>query len=206
MINVNLLPKHLKQVREPGYWKLVAVLFPLVVFGTLAFVQFTRSQTIANLEAEVAELQEQKAALQPFIAQQERLQAQLSELNALLAIRDQVQADRIFWTAEISGMLETLPAQGSAARPRIDMQSLSMQAVTPPQADPERFEGKGILAEMNVSGNVVSTEVLAEFIRALEDSEDFGVDFQNASRQEDSGLYTYTLNIGAFAPEAGSQP
>ncbi len=200
MININLLPKHLKRVREPGYWKLAAVLFPLVVLGTLAFVQFSRTQTIANLEDETAELQIRKDALQPFIERQSALQAQLEELNALLAIRDQVQADRIFWTGEIASMLETLPAQGNAERPRIDMQSLTMQAMVPPQADPSRYEGRPISAEMTVSGNVIDTEVLAEFIRALEGSSAFGVDFQNASQQEDSGVYTYTLSVGAIDP------
>ena len=197
MININLLPKHLKRVREPGYWKLVAVLFPLVVLGTLAFIQVSRNQTIANLNEEVAALQARKDALQPYIERQRQLQAQLEELNALLAIRDQVQANRIFWTAQISSMLETLPSQG-AARPRIDMQSLTMQAVTPPQTDPNRFEGRPIIAEMNVSGNVLNTEVLAEFIRALETSNAFGVDFQNASRQDDDGIYTYNLTVGAL--------
>lgn len=206
MININLLPKHLKRVREPGYWKLVAVLFPLVVLGTLAFVQYARNQTIANLEVQVSELEARKAALQPFIARQRQLQGQLAELNQLLAIRDQVQADRIFWTGEISAMLETLPAQGSAARPRIDMQSLTMQAVTPARADPNRYEGRPVIAEMNVSGNVLNTEVLAEFIRALETSSAFGVDFQNASRQEDESIYTYNLTVGALeTPEAEAE-
>lgn len=202
MININLLPKHLKRVREPGYWKVVAVLFPLVVLGTLAFIQLSRNQTIANLEDEVVALEARREALQPFIEQQRALQARLQDLQALLAIRDQVQADRIFWTSEISGMLETLPAQGDAARPRIDFQSLSMQAVSPPQADPDRYEGRPIIAQMNVSGNVINTEVLSEFIRALETSERFGVDFQNAARQEDSGLYTYNLTVGALQASA----
>jgi type IV pilus assembly protein PilN len=204
LININLLPKHLRRVREPGYWKLVAVLFPLVVFGTLGFLQFSRIQTISNLESEVADLEARRAALQPFIERQRELQTELRNIQALLAVRDQVQADRIFWTGEISGMLETLPAQGSAARPRIDFQSLSMQAVTPPQADPNRFEGRPIIAQMNVSGNVVDTATLSEFVRALETSSTFGVDFQNAARQQDSELYTYNLTIGALQRDGGA--
>lgn len=205
MININLLPKHLKRVREPAYWKVVAVLLPLMALGAMAFLQYARTQTIANLETQVTELEARKNALQPYIARQRQLQSQLTELNQLLAIRDQVQADRIFWTREISALLEALPAQGNAARPRIDMQSLTMQAVTPPRADPERYEGQPIIAEMDVSGNVVNTGVLAEFIRALERSSAFAVDFQNAARQEEDGIYTYTLTVGALTPEVEAE-
>lgn len=201
MINVNLLPKHLRRVREPGYWRIVAVLFPLLVLGTLAFMQYAVNQTVANKEAEVVALEARKAALQPFIERRNALVAQQQQLNALIAIRNVVQADRIVWTGELSSVLETLPSQGEALRPRIDFQSLTMQAVTPPAADPSRFEGKPVVAEMNVSGNVVNPEVLAEFVRALETSPDFGVAFQNAARNEETGIYTYSLTIGAIGGE-----
>ena len=198
MINVNLLPKHLRRVQEPGYWRVVAVLFPLVVLGTLAFVQFTVSQTVNNLADEVSVLEERKRALQPFIAQQRDLQTQLQQVNELLGIRDQVRENRVVWTQEIAAVLETLPAQGDAARPRIDFQNLSMQAVSPPRADENRFEGQPILAEMNVSGNAVNASVLSDFISNLETSDAFGVSFQNAARDDETGLFSYSLTIGAL--------
>jgi hypothetical protein len=55
-----------------------------------------------------------------------------------------------------------------------------------------------VLAEMNVSGNVSSPEVLAQFIRALENSNSYGVAFQSASRQGDVQLYSYNLTVGAL--------
>ncbi len=197
MINVNLLPKHLRRVREPGYWRFVAALFPLLVLGTLAFTQYAVNQTVANKQAEIATLEARKAALQEFIERRNALVAQQQQLNDLIAVRNAVQADRIVWTGELNSVLETLPSQGEGLRPRIDFQSLTMQAVTPPSADESRFEGKTVIAEMNVSGNVVNPEVLAEFIRALETSPEFGVAFQTATRNEETGIYTYSLNIGA---------
>ena len=79
-----------------------------------------------------------------------------------------------------------------------------MSAVVPPRADPNRYEGRPIVAEMNISGTVVSTEVLAQFIRALENSTDYGVAFQNAQRQADTDLYDYSLTVGAIAEDAAS--
>ena len=190
-------------MREPAYWRIVAVLFPLLVIGTLAFMQYAVNRTVANKEAEVVALEARKVALQPFIARRDELVAQQQQLNELIGVRNAVQADRIVWTNELTSVLETLPAQGEALRPRIDFQSLTMQAVTPPSADPSRFEGRPIIAEMNVSGNVVNPQVLSEFIRALETSPKFGVAFQNATKNEETGIYTYSLTIGAVGDAAG---
>jgi hypothetical protein len=42
-------------------------------------------------------------------------------------------------------------------------------------------------------------KVLADFMKALETSENFGVQLQSASREEESGIYTYSLTVGALA-------
>lgn len=199
LININLLPKHLRRVREPRYWAAVAVLFPLVVLGVLGFIQFTLSQTISNREDEIITLEAQRLALQPFINQQRELTARLQQLQELDAIQMEVEANRILWTGEITALLEFLPPQGEAVRPRIDFQNLTMTAVNPPGSDPNRYEGRPFIAEMNVTGKAVSTQVLAEFIRSLESSNTFGINFQNASREEDTGFYNYSLTIGALS-------
>ena len=199
LINVNLLPKHLRRVREPGYWKVIMVAFPAIVLATMFLMETARNQAINQLRDEVTRLEDREQALQPFIARQQELNTQLAQIGELLAVRDEVRANRIVWTSELGSMLETLPAQGNAARPRIDFQSLTMTAVSDQGFNEERYEGRPIVAEMNVSGNVVSTEVLSEYIRALETSPNFGVAFQNASRDDDTGLYTYSLDVGALA-------
>jgi type IV pilus assembly protein PilN len=198
LININLLPKHLRRVREPGYWRIIAVLFPLLILGTLGVLQFLQIQAENGKKNEVAELQTKRDNLQQYVDKQNEVQAQLAEVNSLIAIRDQVQQGRILWSNELTAMLETLPAQGDAARPKIEMQSITMQAAET-ASDPSKYEGRAISAEMQLTGKVVSAEVLAEFIRALEKSKDFGVAFQSAAREEETGNYTYSLNIGALA-------
>jgi type IV pilus assembly protein PilN len=196
LINVNLLPKHLRRVREPGYWRIIAVLFPLLVLGALGVVQFIYMQTEGNLKAEKSEKETKVAELQEFVNKQAEVQAQLEQVQVLIGIRDQVQQNTIQWTNELAALMEYWPAPSASGRPSISFNSLTMQASTG-DADPNRYEGKSVVAEMNVSGEVVNTEVLSQFIKSLEDSEDFGVSFQNASRTEDTGNYTYSLTIGA---------
>jgi type IV pilus assembly protein PilN len=205
LINVNLLPKHLRRVREPGYWRIIAVVFPLLVLGALGVVQFIYMQTENNLKAEKVEKETKVAELQQYVNKQAEVQAQLEQVQILIGIRDQVQANTIQWTNEIARLMEYWPAPSPSGRPSISFNSLTMQATDAASSDPTRYEGKTTIAEMNVSGEVVSTEVLSQFIKTLEDSEDFGVSFQNASRTEETGNYTYSLTIGAVGGVANAE-
>ena len=203
MINVNLLPKNLRRVREPGYWRLLAILFPLLVVGVAAVLQVFAYQTQQNLQAEKQSRSDQLALLQPYIREQQSLLQRQRDLNQLIAVEKAVHQNRILWTGEISGLLETLPPRGNGARPNIDFKSLNMSAVDPPRSDPNQYEGKSIVAQLQVSGDVVDPEVLARFIHSLESSSKYGVVFHNASRQGNNDLYSYSLTVGALA---GGQP
>ena len=75
MINVNLLPKNLRRVREPGYWKLLAIAFPLLVVGVALTLQLLAVRTVSNLEADVANREAQVQLLQPFIDERTALVA-----------------------------------------------------------------------------------------------------------------------------------
>lgn len=196
MININLLPKNLRRVREPGYWRILAVLFPILVLAIAGGMQYFATTTANNLQREKLAREDQLALLQPFLREQRDLISRQQQLNQLIAVAQSVRENNIVWTSEISGLLETLPV-GSGETPVIDFTSLSMQSVVPPRSDPNRYEGRPVIAEMNVSGSVVDAEVLAEFIRALENSEAYGVLFQNAQRQGEDELFNYSLTVGA---------
>ena len=208
MIDVNLLPKNLRRVREPGYWRVLAVAVPLLVFGVAFAFQYLAWQTTQNLEREVQAREDQLVLLQPFIQEQQELQARQQQLNELIAVAQDVRENRMLWTGEITALLETLPAQGDAARPAIDFRSLSMRSVVPAQQDPARYEGAPIVAEMSIGGNVRDLTTLAAFVRNLENDLDFGVLFQNASRQaaedDPDALYGYSLTVGAVGEEEES--
>lgn len=206
MINVNLLPRNLRKVREPGYWRLLAVAVPLLVFGVVFAMQYLALQTVANLDREIEIRQETLALLQPFVDEQARLQARQRQLNELIAVADAVRKNRIEWTSQIVSLLETLPPRGEGERPDIDFRSLNMRAVVPPSSNPDRYEGAPIVAEMSIGGSVDDLKVMAQFLRNLEESPSFGVVFQNASRQAvlgDDGSdldadFSYSITVGAI--------
>ncbi len=196
MININLLPKNLRRVREPGYWRILAVLFPILVLAIAGGMQYFANATANNLQREKLAREDQLALLQPFLREQRDLISRQQQLNQLISVAQSVRQNNITWTSEIAGLLETLPVGGGEV-PVIDFQSLAMQSVVPPRSDPNRYEGRPVIAEMNVSGSVVDTEVLAQFIRALENSDSYGVLFQNAQRQGEDELFNYSLTVGA---------
>lgn len=196
MINVNLLPKNLRRVQEPGYWKLLAVLFPLLAFGIVFTLQFTANQTVRNLENDVQQLEDRLALLQPALREQQQLQQRQAQLRELIQVYEDVQRNRIEWTSAIVGMLENLPALSASGQRQIDFSSLNLNSIVPPRSDPNRYEGQTVVAEMSISGDVVSTEVLADFIRNIEDSPQYGVAFQRTDRQPEQSIYTYSLVVG----------
>ncbi len=199
MININLLPKALKRIREPGYWRVLAVAFPLLVGGVIGGITYLTNQTIINLERDVQVREDQLALLQPFLAEQRDLQQRQQALRQLISIAEEVRRGRVVWTAEIAGLLELLPPRIDADTPSIDFRSLNMRSVYPPTSDPNRFEGAAIMTEMSIGGTVDGPATLARFVRSLENARDFGVLFQNASRNADTDLFTYSLTVGGFS-------
>jgi type IV pilus assembly protein PilN len=199
LININLLPKSLQRIREPGYWRVLAVAFPLLVGGVLFGIQYLTNQTVTNLERDVQLRQDQLALLQPFLAEQRQLQSRQQALRQLISIAEEVRRGRVVWTAEVSALLEYLPGQTVAGGPSLDFQSLNMRSIYPPVSSPDRFEGAAIGAEFAIAGTVTGVDVLAQFVRNLESARDFGVVFQNASRQSDeSDLFTYSVTAGSI--------
>lgn len=202
MININLLPKNLRRRHEPGYWRIIAVLFPLVALAVMGFMQLAANQTVHNLNAEKADRELQLARLQPFIDEQQRLQARQRSLNQLITIANAVREDRIVWSDEFLAMLETLPAPSAGGTPNIAFKQLTMSSLdagAQQQRTRDRtYEGAQPFAEMAVQGSAKSTEVLADYILALQQSSHFGVSFQSASLEESTGLYQFSLTVGAL--------
>jgi hypothetical protein len=76
---------------------------------------------------------------------------------------------------------------------------MNLRSVYPPVTDPNRYEGASIVSEASISGTVRGPEVLAQFVRNIENAPDFGVLFQNASRtSDDEELFSYNLTVGGF--------
>lgn len=81
LIRLNLLPKNLRRRVEPGWWRLLALLFALVVLGVLGLVHYTAYTELSLAKAERDQLQAEVEALRPFIAELGRLQEERKALG-----------------------------------------------------------------------------------------------------------------------------
>ena len=209
MINVNLLPKNLQRRREPGYWRLIAVAFPVLVLAVIGTLQFSAMQTEKQLAETQGEREVQLELLRPFVEEQNELQARQRELDELVGIKNAVEEGRIIWSEQIFAMLETLPAQGESLDSRIAFEQLDMRALEASARDrlaaDNTYEGVPVVAEMDIQGTAGSTEILANYIRELQTSERFGVSFRDASRESENNLYTFSLTVGAAALENSTE-
>ncbi len=201
MINVNLLPKNLQRRREPGYWRLIALAFPVLALLVLATIQITRNQTAASLENERERLEVRLQTFQDDLREQRELQARQRQLNEIIAIANTVREGRIEWSGEIVRMLETLPPQGSAPRPLISFDSLNMQTISGQSQDYENIEPD---AQFTISGQASGVDALAAYVQALQEAPSYGVAFSNANLVESGeqpDYYQFNLTIGAVAGE-----
>ena len=132
MIRLNLLPKNLRRRVEPGWWRLLALLFALVVLGVLGLVHYTAYTELSLAKAERDQLQAEVEALRPFIAELGRLQEERKALEALLAIREGLEKNAVPWSQYLAAFINQIPRAGG--RLEVALRSVSARALSEEEA------------------------------------------------------------------------
>ncbi len=206
MIRLNLLPKNLRRRVEPGWWRLSALLFALVVLGTLGILHYTAYTELSLAKGERDALRAEVEALKPFIQEQDRLQQERRALEALLAIREGLRKGFVPWSEYLAAFIGQIPREGG--RFPVALRSVSTRAFSEEEAAQQAqggaFDGKKVRVEFNVQGEALNQNALVRFVQAFETSPRFGIEFQGASLDE-RGLYTFSARIGAVGGEQGAR-
>ncbi|MER3425897.1 MAG: flagellar protein FliT [Thermus sp.] len=204
MIRLNLLPKNLRRRVEPGWWRLVAVLFALAVLGILGVLHFSVQSQLSSLRLERDTLRTEVEALKPFIAEQNRLQAEKKALESLLAIRENLRKNSVPWSEYLSLFIRQIPREGdrfSVALKSVGTKLLSEEEAKR-QAEAGAYDGKPVRVEFALQGEALNQAALVRFIRAFETSPRFGISFQGASLDTARGVYTFSATVG-LVPQGG---
>lgn len=207
MIRLNLLPKNLRQRVEPGWWRLVALLFGLVILGVMGVLHYAAYQELEQARFERDTLQAEVNALRPFIAEQNRLQQERKVLEELLAIREALAKNAVPWSDNLALFINQIPRQGG--RFQVALKSVQGRLLSEEeakrQAEAKAFDGKQVRVEFTVQGEALGDQALTEFVRAFEQSPRLGIEFQGANLDPGSGLYSFTARIGVVGGETRAQ-
>jgi type IV pilus assembly protein PilN len=207
LIRLNLLPKNLRRRVEPGWWRLVAALFALVVFLVLGFLHYTAYTELSLAKEERDALRAEVEALRPFIQEQNRLQQERKALEALLAIREGLRKNFVPWSEYLATFINQIPREGG--RFPVALRSVGTRALTEEEAAQQAqngaFDGKKVRVEFTLQGEALNQGALVRFIQAFEASPRFGIEFQGASLDQNRGLYTFSARVGVVGGEQGAR-
>lgn len=205
MIKLNLLPKQLRKRVEPGWWRLTAIIFPLVFFAVVAMVHIGVMNQIGQLEDQRDNLKIEVQALQPYIQRQRELTRRKAELEKIINVDHEIKARFIPWSDNLARFINQIPRKDG--RLEVFLRSVNTRLV--PQesrsslANQGLYDRKTVAVEFNLQGEARDEAALARFVKAFEDSPNFGINFQQGSLNENGGFdFTATVAI----TESGAKP
>lgn len=207
MIRLNLLPKNLRRRVEPGWWRLAAATFALVVLSVLGILHYGAYTELNQTKAERDALRAEVEALRPFIAEQNRLEQERKALEALLAIREGLKKSFVPWSDYLATFIRQIPQEGG--RLPVALRSVGTRAIPEDEAtrmaQAGTFDGKRVRVEFTVQGEALNQNALVSFVRAFETSPRFGIEFQGASLDQNRGLYTFSARVGLVGGEESAR-
>ena len=198
MIDINLLPKTAKRPVSSKYLRFGTGAFIVLALLAMGGLQVWFSLQEQKLKVQENDLARELRELQPILDEQAALLARQQGIMDLLNVRDEVKEGTITWSQELAFMLETLPPPAANGRPAIAFGNLSISALDDRSrtANSAAYEELPVSAQMQVSGLAQNAEVLADYIKALQDTEQLGVAFNNASLDKEAGFYNFSLIVG----------
>lgn len=201
MINVNLLPKAQRRRKSFDPYRAVAAALPLLALTVCGALQVQAASEEGRVAAQNRDLVTEQAVLKPFTKEQHALETERTELAAIQEVAASIRDGRVLWSRQLFAMLETRPSPGPQMASRMAFSALEMRALdeaTKAQLVTDNtYEGLDTVAEMSVSGVAGSSEVVADYIRELQDAPNFEAVLGDIARDAETGFYTFNLTIGA---------
>lgn len=206
MIKINLLPKELVVHRETNLWTVAAVVVPVLALGVVATMHILRNNEYNRLSEEVQVMQADLEARKADIAEQNELDRKKTELSVYSTVKSNLQALSSDWRGDIERFVSQIPT--GSTNPTI---SLTTLGVSLPAADAPSADGRPASKIMTIQGTAKSNQALIDFVKAFENSQEFAIQFQNASRMEDTSNYEFTVNVNLIKasttePAPGTTP
>lgn len=201
MVNINLLPKRLRRRIGPDWWRTAAIAIPLILFGIIAYITLRTENELITKTHQRDQIQAEVQILRPYIAEYQKLESQKKELDQIASIAREVRATFKPWSEYLAKFLNKLPTENGQLV--VSLSSVNARTIDLNQA--EQYYGIPAQVEFDLRGEAASEKALVEFVKAFETDADFGINFQNASFDRQTGIYSFSAGIGMVV-EAAQTP
>jgi type IV pilus assembly protein PilN len=221
LIKVNLLPKTLRKKVEPGWWRLIAGIVPVVAIAIMGAMQISATNTANALAEQKTQLEGEVQALQRYVDGQKALNEQQKALEGIVSIKTALEQGQTKWSEELTRFARRLP-RSNTGRPgsAVALKSLSLRHVDAGQAQTlaasKQYDGKVVGSEFTMNGEASSLTDVTRFIRDFETDPNFGIQAGAVTNNKTNNTYSFTATIGlvptnpvpaaVVAPATGTTP
>jgi type IV pilus assembly protein PilN len=201
LIKVNLLPKTLRKKVEPGWWRLIAGIVPVVAIAIMGAMQIGASNTANALAEQKTQLEGEVQALQRYVDGQKALNEQQKALEGIVSIKTALEQGQTKWSEELTRFARRLPrASTGRAGSAVALKSLSLHHVEAGQAQTmaasKQYDGKVVSSEFTMNGEAGSLTDVTRFIRDFETDPNFGIQAGAVTNNKGTNRYSFTATIG----------
>lgn len=209
MIAINLLPKNLRRSGEPSGWKVAAAVVPIVAVVGMAATQIVTSSQLANVQRDIDSGNSELSTRANDVREFDQLNAQRSQLQGIASVADALNASKSSWSADLARFVDRIPGGNPplVALDTLTMRDTSKGTAPAAQTGATPYDGKSVAKEFALTGRARSTQALVNFLSTFETGSDTGVQFQNATRDTQTGDYTFSATVGLVGqPKKAAQP
>ncbi|MFT5289549.1 MAG: hypothetical protein ACI8QS_002290 [Planctomycetota bacterium] len=172
MISINLLPPEYRQKKRTPIKLMIAVLASVTINGGLiAYWAWTAFGVAAEVESELALLEDTNESLKPQVGYHESLEKESSAFRSREEMLTNITSNRVSWTREVDLLLDVINGNGETPDYLIWLDDLSV--------DMKENKRNDTFGSMSASGHSGSSEFdnVANFLDDIEASRlsnDFG--------------------------------
>lgn len=167
MIDVNLLPHHLRPIkRTPLPYFLSAIAFLLVLAG-VGYTFMSVQHEVKSTQDKLDGLNQQLAKLRPIIEESERLQNQKRMVADKVATINEIVADRIIWSEQLYNLARLAPQNLWYDGFKVETRQFKSTRQVPDPKNKGQFKTESVMVPRQVlvvSGYVVQTPSVGDLV------------------------------------------
>lgn len=207
-MRINLLPPEIRERQRARRRTMAVVLVGIILLGALGAFYFLQVMRLGRAERDLAAQQQENARLQAEIAQLQRFDELVRELEATRELLDGLLADRVLWSGVLRDVSLVIP--GRAWLTGLTG-TIGDVAVTAPEAPEAPVEGGALVGQVSFNGFAFEHPDVALWLSRLEDVRGFVNPWLSTSTKTVIGptevvQFTSSVDLSEQALERRGQP